>query len=489
MLRADPRSASRRLRALASCAGAALALAGCSLAPKYAPPPVSAPVAYKETGPWTPASPADAASRGAWWAVFGDATLNGLEQKVDQANPDLAAALARHEQARTYLTQARAALLPEIDGVASETSNQVSLHKPMIPLMRKLGGAGFTNHYDDDIAGYQASYEVDLWGHVRNEVAAQKANVQASAADVANVRLSLEADLADAYMNLRGLDVQAKLLADTVQAYARALQLTQDQHDGGAASGLDVDRAKAQLQSARAQAVDVAAQRALYEHAIASLVGENASTFSLAKSTAMPVQPRVPVSAPSELLQRRPDIAAAERLTAAANAEIGVARAAFYPTVTLNAGQGFEDMGGMSLLAPSNAFWAVGPSVTLPLFDAGRRSAAVKRARAQFDEASANYRSTVLAAFQQVEDNLALNNKLADEAREQAGAVDAANKAEDIATTQYRMGEVTYLDVVVAQTADLEAQRMDITIATRRLLAGVDLIRALGGGWTVQQAA
>ncbi len=458
-----------------------LGLVGCSLAPDYHAPAMTAPVAYKETGPWTPASPADAAPRGAWWTSYRDATLNALEQRIESGNPDLAAALARYDEAQAYVAQQRSALLPTVALNGHTTRNRQSAHRPL-----RVGGP---DYYNDDIIGGSISYEFDLWGRIRNEVAAGKALAQADAADVAATRLSLSAMLADAYVNLRGQDAQAKLLADTTAAYARALNLTQRQHAGGAVSGLAVDRAETQLQTAKAQQADVAAQRALYEHEIASLVGEPASSFSIPPRADLPEPPRVPVTAPSLLLQRRPDIAAAERRAAAANAGIGVARAAYFPSITLDASGGFETAGGgVNLLDGANSLWTLGPALALTVFDGGKRKAAVRAARDQFDEAGANYRATVLAAFQEVEDNLALNNDLAKEAQEEAGAVDAAGRAEALALTQYRLGAVTYLDVVTAQTTNLEAERSALAIATRRLLASVDLVRALGGGWTASAA-
>jgi NodT family efflux transporter outer membrane factor (OMF) lipoprotein len=458
----------------------ALGLAGCSLAPAYAPPSLNAPTprAFKEMGAWTPASPADAAPRGDWWTVYGDQTLDALEQRIESANPDLAAALARYDQARGYAAQNRAALVPEIDASASATNNGQSEHKPL-----RVGGP---NTYDNDILGGTATYEFDLWGRVRNLVAAGRAEAEASGADVSSVKLSLEAQLADAYLALRGMDTQDKLLSDTTAAYARALRLTQAQHDGGAVSGLDVGRAQTQLESAKAQQTDIAAQRALLEHQIAALVGQPASTFSLAPVAQLPAQPVVPVAAPSLLLQRRPDVAAAERRAFAANAGIGVARAAFFPTFSLDASAGLQTAGGVNLLNLANSWWTLGPSLAVAVFDGGRRKAGVDIARAQFDEASAEYRSTVLAAFQQVEDNLALCNRLADEARSQDAAVSAARRTENLAMTQYRMGAVSYLDVVTAQTASLEAQRAALSVDTRRLQASVALVRSLGGGWDDQ---
>jgi multidrug efflux system outer membrane protein len=454
---------------------ASMILSGCSLAPAYAPPPVQTPVSYKELGPWTPAAPADVASRGDWWTVFGDTTLDGLETRIETANPDLALALARYDEAQAFAAEARAALSPQVGASGGATSNRQSEDRPL-----RVGGP---NQYGDETVGLTASYELDLWGRVRNLVAAGRANAQASAADLASVRLSLEAQLADAYLNLRGADAQAELLANTTDAYAHALRLTQAEHDGGAVAGLDVERAQTQLRIARAQQIDVAAQRAIYEHEIASLVGETASSFSLPAVTPLPVPPHVPVTAASLLLQRRPDIAAAERRAFAANAGIGVARAAFYPSITLDASGGLEAGGGVNLFQLGNSWWALGPAAAMTLFDGGLRKAQLRAARDRFDEASATYRSTVLAAFQQVEDNLALCNQLADEAQEQAAAVTAAERTESLAMIQYRMGAVTYLDVVTAQTADLDAQRGALTIATRRLQASVDLVRALGGGW------
>jgi NodT family efflux transporter outer membrane factor (OMF) lipoprotein len=460
---------------LIALAGTALALTGCSLAPPYAPPQIAMPTAYKETGPWTPASPADAAPRGPWWTVYGDETLNRLEQKIESGNPDLAMALARYDEARANLAQARAALVPELDLGGSATANRQSANRPL-----RAGGA---TYYQNDTIGSTISYEFDLWGRVRNMVAAGRADAQASAADVASVRLSLEAEVADAYLNLRGLDAQAALLDQAASAYARALNLTEVLHKGGAVAGLDVGRAETQLETTQALRTDVGAQRALYEHAIAALVGEPASVFSIAPEAKLPPAPRTPVSAPSDLLQRRPDIASAERRAAAANARIGVARAALFPSLTLNATGGFQTAGAGSLLSAADSWWTLGPSIAMALFDGGRRKAVVRASRDQFDEASAVYKSTVLAAFQQVEDNLALCNRLAGEAGQQSNAVSAAQRTEALALVQYRMGAGTYLDVVTAQTVDLQAQRTELSIETRRLLASVDLVRALGGGW------
>ncbi|MEJ0066257.1 MAG: efflux transporter outer membrane subunit [Caulobacteraceae bacterium] len=465
-----------RLRRVGLGVAAAAALAGCNLAPAYAPPSLALPTGYTELGPWTPASPADAAPRGDWWTVYGDATLDGLEQRIDAANPDLALALARYDEAKALAAEASAAEYPQVSFGGTATTNRQSAHRPL-----RITGP---TYFGDDQIGGSASYEVDLWGRVRNLVAAGKAQAQASGADAATVRLSLEAQLADAYLSLRGLDAEDKLLTDTTKAYAIALQLTQTLHDGGAVPGLDVSRAQAQLRIARAQEVDVAAQRTLFEHEIAALVGEPAPSFSIPSQAQLPAPPEVPVAAPSLILQRRPDIAAAERRAAAANAMIGVTRAAFYPSISLDATGGFENTNGINLLTAANSWWTLGPALAVTVFDGGRRKAQLRASRDQFDEASATYRSTVLAAFQQVEDELALCNRLANESREQSAAVQATERTESLSMTQYRLGQVTYLDVVTAQTTDLQAQVTELAIDTRRLQASVDLVRALGGGWS-----
>jgi NodT family efflux transporter outer membrane factor (OMF) lipoprotein len=472
-----------RLERFSLSACLAFALAGCSFAPHYAPPQFTTPVAYTSMGPWTPASPADAAPRGDWWTIYGDARLNALEAQIAAGNPDLAIALSRYDQARQVANEAAAAQYPAFDIDGSGSQNRQSDQRPL------REGNGPDVYANDELYG-AFSYELDLWGRVRNLVAEGKANAQASAEDAVDTRLSLEAQLADAYFSLRGLDAQAQLLSQTSAAYARALQLTQAQHAGGIVSGLDVGRAQTQYDTAQAQLSDVIAQRALYEHEIATLVGVPAPAFHIAADPTLPAPPQIPVAAPSTLLQRRPDIAAAERRAAAANAQIGVARAAFFPTISLNASGGFQDAGGgLNLFNASNSLWSLGPSLALNVFDGGLRRAADKVALDQFNQASASYRSTVLSAFQQVEDNLVLCNGLAGEAAQQQDAVQAADHTSDLSLTLYQDGAVTYLDVVTAQTADLDAKRAALSIATRRLQASVDLVRALGGGWTPQAGA
>jgi NodT family efflux transporter outer membrane factor (OMF) lipoprotein len=463
-------------------AGAALTLAllaGCSMAPPYVAPQLAtpAPQAFKEMGPWTPGAPADAAPRGAWWSVYGDTTLDALEGRLETGNPGLAAALARYDQARAYANQARSSLFPEIDASAAITRNRQSDDRPL------RDGAG-PNYYNNQTLGGVISYEFDLWGRVRNLVAAAKADAEASVEDLASVRLSLHAELADDYLALRGLDAQARLLTDTAKAYQKALDLTQLRHSGGVVSGLDVGRARTVLSSAHAALVEVGAQRALYEHAIASLVGEPASSFSIPVVDIMPAQPQTPVAAPSVLLQRRPDVAAAERRAYAANRQIGVAKAAFFPSLTLDASGGFQTAGGgANLIGAGDSLWTLGPQAVLPVFDAGKRRAVAAQARAQFDQASADYRTTALSAFQQVEDALALCNRLAEESRNEQEAADAARQTEELSLTRYQEGAVDYLEVVTAQAATLDAERSLIILNARRLQASVDLVKALGGGW------
>ena len=449
-------------------------LGGCSMAPPYDPPITATPPAYKNAGNWAEATPRDTEPRGEWWRAYDDPVLDDLESRIEKASPTLGAALARHDKARAAITGARADLFPTVDADASFERDRASAGRPL---------ASSSATYNDAIVGGSLSWEIDLWGRVRNSVKAAKADERASAADLASVRLALQADVADAYFGLRGLDAQTLLLQETVDAYSRAYQLTDKRHSGGIASGLDTNRAQTQLSSVRAQLSDLAIQRAMAEDAIAALVGEIASTFTLMPAPATIEPPAVPNGAPSLLLQRRPDIAAAERRMAAANARIGVAKAAFFPTLSLGASGGYEAGGGNLLSAP-NLFWALGPaSALLNLFDAGKRHSVTRQARADFDEAAADYRSTVLTAFQEVEDNLAQRTHLVVEAKDQQDAANAAQRTRDLAFIRYRDGAADYLEVVTAQTAALDAQRTALDLHTRRLQASVDAVRVLGGAY------
>ena len=446
------------------------------MAPHYTVPQTApAPAAFKETGLWTPATPADAMPRGAWWRILPDPVLDGLEQRIEHDSPRLDAALARFDQARALTRQARADLLPRIDASA-----RASRSRAMSPV------TGGHYEYEDYALGGSASYEVDLWGRIRNQVSANQALAEASAADLAGARLSLQAELAEDYIQLRKLDAQLDLLRQTITAYAAAIDLTTKRFVGGAANEADVARARTQFKSAQSEMAQRSADRALLEHAIAALVGEQASGFAIAPVPTMLTPPQVPVSAPSLLLQRRPDVAAAERRVAAANARIGVAKAAFFPQITLGGSGGFETTGAALLAAGSNV-WALGPALAaMPLFDGGRRRAGVAYARAQFDEASANYRQATLNAFREVEDQLALVNHLADASKQQSEAVVAAMRTNQLANIQYREGAVDYLQVVTAQAAELQAREDQLALESRRLLASVGLIRAMGGDWVQQ---
>jgi len=453
----------------------ATALAGCDLAPDYHPPVVTVTDAFKEAGPWHAADPADAAPRGDWWTLFRDPTMDRLEASLDSTNPDLAAALARYDEARAFANQAKSGLFPEIDAGGSSTVNRESATRP-------LRGNGQPNQYGANQLDVEAGYEVDLWGAVRNRVAAGRAQAQASAADVAAVKLSLSAELAADYLTLRGLDSDANLLADTVANYQKARDLTQILFQGAVAAGMDVSRAETQLALARAQLSDIEGRRALIEHAIAALLGKTPAELTIPPATPTEALPDLPAGLPSELLQRRPDIAAAERRVAAANAGIGVAKAAFYPSLSLGL-LGGEQSTNATLIGLPNSFWTLGPGVSLPLFTGGRLEAQEDLAYAAFHEAGEAYRSTVLHAFQDVEDNLALIKWLGTEAGDVDSGVSQSERTLSIALTLYREGAASYLEVVTAQTTYLQTQLTSIDLRTRRLQADVGLIRALGGSW------
>ncbi len=464
----------RAKRKAAMAAALIAGLGGCSLAPAYHPAQIAVPAHFAETpSGWVLATPLDAAPRGAWWTGFGDPVLDDLETRAAAASPTLAAALARHDAARASLGQTAAQGLPEVDGAGSAARDRLSQARPM------SNGAAAT--YNDYRVGAQLSYELDLWGRVRNSVAAARAEAAASASDLAAARLSLQAEVADAYARLRGLDAQEDLLVRAVDAYAKALELTARRHRGGIDSGIDENRARTVLGNARAQVSDVANQRAATQHELAALVGAVASDFRVTPATHTLASMDSPLGTPSALVQRRPDIGAAERRMAEANARIGVARAALFPTVMLGAGGGYETTGA-GLLAAPNAFWGIGPaSLSLPVFDAGKRAAGVRLARAQYEEAAANYRGTVLAAFREVEDALAAAHHLTTEAADQKSAADAAQATSDLAFTRYREGAANYFEVVQAQTDALNAQRALLAVQTRRAQVSIAVVRALGG--------
>jgi NodT family efflux transporter outer membrane factor (OMF) lipoprotein len=459
-----------------SAAALTLLLGACSLAPPLKTPVVPTADAYKELGPWTQAQPADRLPRDSWWKLYGNQELDELETRLIAGNPTLAAALADYAQAKAFTDQARAGLFPTLGLNASTERARESVHAPLI-------SPATPRYYDNNTLGGSVSYELDLWGQIRNEVAAAKANAAASAADLENARLSLIAQLVNDYIQLRSLDRANEILDETVKAYTRALELTEQRHGAGIAPGLDVSQAQTQLDAARSQAAQTLAQRALMEHAIAALLGVSASTFSIKPQIVDVALPQIPSGVPATLLERRPDIAAAQRRMMAANANIGVARAAYFPTITLGATGGFQSTASSNWLSAPSSFWAIGPNALLSVFDGGLRRAQVAQARAEFDAASANYRSLMVSAFQQVEDSLATLNHYHDAVAEEKAAVDAAQRTLNLAMALYKQGATDYLTVVTSQTALLQTQLQALNLDTLRLSASVDLIRALGGGW------
>ncbi|MGY2290974.1 efflux transporter outer membrane subunit [Pseudomonas sp. SDO528_S397] len=459
---------------------ASLSLGACSLAPPLDVPKTPLAEQFHTQGPWTQGTPNDQSSRDGWWHLYKDAQLDAMEQQLLQNNPDLSAALAHYQQSQAYLAQAQSGLFPKISGFASGQRLRQSDTRP-------LRSATSPSIYNAGTAGIEVDYEVDLWGRVRDTLAAGNSDAQAAQADLASVRLSLQAQLADSYIRLRGIDRQDQLLQQTRDAYAKALSLTEGLHGGGIVSGLDVARARTQLSTVKSQLNQNLVQRAVLEHSIAAMLGESASTYALAPSVAEIGLPAVPTGVPSTLLQRRPDIAAAERRIASATARIGVARAAWFPAITLSGQGGYQSDEFAHLLSAPNLFWAIGPSLVGTLFDGGARQAGVDSAKAATDEAAAKYRGVVLTAFEQVENNLSTLGGLASALDDQRDAAAAAQEAEDLSMARYRQGAVAYLDVVTAQVASLQAQRSVLDLQTQQLSANVGLIKALGGGWNVAQ--
>jgi NodT family efflux transporter outer membrane factor (OMF) lipoprotein len=462
---------------------AALVLGGCLVGPNYKAPAVPAPPAYSDSGhngDWASAKPADAADRGAWWAVYQDPELNDLEQRCASANQNIAAALHVYEQAHDLVRVNRAALYPTVSIGGSASRNRISNTTPLRP-------AASPADYWEFLIPLNISWEPDLWGGVRRQIESSAANAQASAADLADTRLSLQGMLAVTFLQLRGLDLQAQLLRSTLDTYTQTLQLTQALRKGGLVTEIDVQEAQAQLEEARAQLIDLGEQRAQYEHAIAVLIGEPATDFHIAERPLVGNPPAVPTGVPSELLQRRPDIAAAERRVAAANALIGVAKAAYYPNITLGAGGGVETDMVSQLFNSGSAQWNAGPSASEILYDAGRRKAQVDYAVAQREQATALYREQVLSAFRDVEDQLSALRVLEEEATVQQRAVDAAKQSTDLSLLRYKRGLAAYLEVLTSQTVELNDERAAAALVARRIVASAQLQMALGGGWSSAQ--
>ena len=453
-----------------------LLFAGCTVGPNYRRPAAEVPATYKEVGDWKPAQPNDQSLSGNWWEIFQDSQLNALEAQVNVSNQNLKAAEAQYTQARAQLRYSRADLFPTVTASPSATRTRISNNRPA-----SVTTNGTT--FNDFQIPFELSYQVDVWGRVRRTVEAYRDQAQASAADLAAVNLSMHAQLALDYFQARTLDAEEQLLNSTVTQYEQALQLIENRYAGGLASDLEVEQARTQLETTRAQAVDVGVARAQYEHAVAVLVGKPPASFSLPPLPLTMPPPPIPVGLPSGLLERRPDIAAAERQMAAANAQIGVAKAAYYPNISLGAAGGFESSAITTLLSGPSILWAAGPSALFTVFDVGRRRAASDQAIAAYDQAVANYRQTVLTGFQQVEDNVAALRILEHEAQVQNAAVAAAEKYLALANTRYTGGVTSYLEVTTAQSAALSDEVTAVNILGRRMVDAVTLVQALGGGW------
>ena len=466
--------------------GLATFLAGCEVGPDYQRPTAPTTSTFKEqtaippgtevSDLWKAGEPQDGVNRGAWWSVYGDPVLDGLENQVAISNQTLKASEAAYRQALAVADVARAAFFPTI-------SLDASGQRAKSLLSNKLSGSTsgvVSNAFGSSLA---ASWEPDLWGRIRRTVESNEASAAASAADLASAELSAQATLATDYFELRSEDALARLLNATVAAYAQSLQITRNQYATGVAARADVVQAETQLASTQAQLVAVGVQRAQLEHAIAVLIGKPPADFSVAANESWPAVPTLPSLVPATLLERRPDIAAAERQVAAANAQIGVAISAYFPSLTLSGSTGFSASTLGSLVQASNNVWSVGPQLALTLFDAGAHSAQVEEARASYDQTVANYRQTVLTGFQQVEDNLAALRVLAQQAEVQERAVASAEEAERLLLNQYKAGTVAYTSVITAQATALSNKQTALTIAQNRLTASVSLIQALGGGW------
>jgi NodT family efflux transporter outer membrane factor (OMF) lipoprotein len=456
---------------------AVLPFAGCAVGPKYHPPVVQAPPAYKEIGDWKPAQPNDQNLGGEWWKIFQDPQLDALELQVNVSNQNLKAAEAQFRQARAALRYNRADYYPTVTAGLSATRTRVSAHRP--PPSSIFDGIT----YNDFTLPVDVSYQADVWGRVRKNVESYREQAQASAADLATVNLSMHGDLAIDYFQARSLDAQEQLLNSTVKQYEQALELNQSRFEGGIASEVEVEQAKTQLQTTRAAAIDVGVLRAQFEHAVAILIGKPPAEFSLPPLPLTAPPPRIPVSLPSDLLERRPDIAAAERRVAAANAQIGVAKSAYYPLINLGASGGFESSTITTLLNGPSGLWSVGLSAVGTVFDGGRRRALTDQARAVYDSQVAFYRENVLTGLQQVEDNLAAVRILESEAKVQDEAVVAAQRSLDLSVTRYKGGVTSYLEVITAQSAALSDQVTAVNILGRRMVSTVLLVQALGGGW------
>jgi len=457
---------------------ALIALAGCAVGPRYARPSAPAPPQWKTEAPWQAAAPKDALSKGTWWQVFNDATLSQLEQQLLTSNQSLVASRDRLEQARALARVATAGYFPQFNAEASAARQRLSGNRPVTttttttPVTQNTFQIPFT-----------LSYEVDLFGRVRRTVEAANAQLQASTADTANVQLVLTSELAADYFTLRELDAEIQVVTESADYQRKALQLVENRHNGGIASGLELAQQQTLLDSTVAQISLLQQQRAQFEHAIATLVGTPASSFTLAAAPFSIIPPAVPLGIPADVLERRPDVATAERTMAFQNAQVGIAKTAFYPNIVLSAGGGVESTAIGNLISAPSALWSVGANLLQPIVNGGRNRANLAATVSAYDESVANYRQSVLSAFQQVEDGLSGLNALSQAATTQQAAVQDAQRALDIANNRYTGGVTTYLDVVTAESTLLANQRLATQLLGQRMVTSVALVKALGGGW------
>lgn len=461
----------------------AFSLVACTLGPDYQRPDLPVAAEFKQAEGWKTAAPADVLQRGDWWALYGDAELNALVGRLNVSNQNLAAAEAQYRQARALVRGARSQLFP-IVGASGGVSRGGQGSSGNSSSQYISSSSGVSESYE---IGLDASWELDIWGRLRRNLEANRANMQASAADLAAVRLSLQSELVQTYLQLRVMDEQQRLLDQTVEAFARSLRLTENQYEAGIVPKSDVSQALTQLKSTQAQAIDLRWQRAQMEHAIAVLVGVPPSELTIAERRNIPRLPEIPLALPSQLLERRPDIASAERQVIAANAQIGVAEAAWYPDLTLSASGGYRNSSFSDLVSVPNRFWSLGPQMALTLLDFGARRAELEQVEASYDQTVANYRQTVLDSFREVEDSLVQLRVLAEEAVVQREALEAAQESLRLIENQYRAGTVDFLSVATVQSTALNNERTNLALLGDRLAASVQLIAALGGGWDEAQ--
>ncbi|MGA7697690.1 MAG: efflux transporter outer membrane subunit [Candidatus Sulfotelmatobacter sp.] len=489
-------------RAAISAALALLGLAaGCTVGPRYSRPaaPAPAPDAWKTQPPWQQAAPKDAIPKGPWWQVFNDPALDAYEQQLLQANQTLVASRAHLDQARSLARVATADMFPQLSADPSALRERAGANRPLngagptivsVPgLPQPITVSSQPNSYTQNVftVPFSLSYEADLFGRVRHNVEAANASLQSTAADLQNVQLVLTAELAADYFTLRELDAEFEVVQESVGYQRKGLDLVNNRHTGGIASGLEVAQQAALLDSTLSQLALVQQTRAQYEHAIAVLVGQAASSLTVPVAPLRATPPPVPLGVPSDVLERRPDIATAERLMAYQNAEVGIARAAFYPHITLSGSGGWQSRDLAPLLNAPSLFWSLGADALQPIFEGGRNRANLAAARAAYDQSVANYRQTVLTAFQQVEDGISNLSTLSQALSTQGAAVEDARRALTIANNRYIGGVTSYLDVITAQTVLLTSERLETQLLGQQMVSSVYLVKALGGGWDASQ--